>query len=99
LLSWRKDRLVTLALEEVKKAFPDARAAQLVHSLVIKEKRATLSSSPKLQQFRLPATTRWKNFFLAGDWTDTGVPSTIESAVTSGFRAAKLVGEYLERLE
>jgi squalene-associated FAD-dependent desaturase len=95
MLSWQKDRLVTLALEGVKKAFPEARRAKLVHSLVIKEKRATLSSSPRFQRCRLPATTQWKNFFLAGDWTETGLPSTIESAVTSGFKAARLGQEYL----
>jgi len=96
MLSWEKDELVTLAIEEVRKAFPEARAAKLVHSLVIKEKRATLSSSPRVQQCRLPAKTHWKNFFLAGDWTDTGLPSTIESAVTSGFTAATLARQYLE---
>lgn len=96
LLSWEKDELVTLAIEEVTKAFPKARAAKLVHSLVIKEKRATLSSSPRVQECRLPATTHWKNLFLAGDWTDTGLPSTIESAVTSGFSAARLAREFLD---
>jgi squalene-associated FAD-dependent desaturase len=96
LLDWEKDRLVSLAIEELKRAFPSARSAKLLHSLVIKEKRATLSSSPVMNQYRLPAETRWRNFFLAGDWTDTGLPSTIESAVTSGFKAARLVGDCLE---
>jgi squalene-associated FAD-dependent desaturase len=95
MLNWQKDKLVTLASEEIRRAFPEARRAKLVHSLVIREKRATLSSLPRLQQFRMPATTQWKNFFLAGDWTDTGLPSTIESAVTSGFAAARLADEYL----
>ena len=95
LLAWEKDKLVSLAIEEVKRLFPAARSARLVHSLVIKEKRATLSSSPKMRRYRLPAETQWKNFFLAGDWTDTGLPSTIESAVTSGFKAARLAREHL----
>ncbi len=98
LLVWDKDRLVSLALEEVKRLFPAARSAKLMHSLVVKEKRATLSSSPEMKRYRLPAETQWKNLFLAGDWTDTGLPSTIESAVTSGFKAARLVGEYLDRV-
>ena len=95
LLSWEKDELVALAFEEVRRLFPPARSANLMHSLVIKEKRATLSSSPEMQRLRVPAETQWKNFFLAGDWTDTGLPSTIESAVSSGFKAARLAGERL----
>ena len=96
MLTWEKDRLVSLAIGEVERLFPATRSAKLVHSLVIKEKRATLSSSPEMERYRLPAETQWKNFFLAGDWTDTGLPSTIESAVTSGFKAARLAGEYLD---
>jgi squalene-associated FAD-dependent desaturase len=94
-VSWQKDELVRLALDELAKPFPAVRSAQLLHSLVIKEKRATLSSSPAMLRFRLPPNTPWENFFLAGDWVDTGLPSTIESAVTSGFNAARLADEYL----
>jgi squalene-associated FAD-dependent desaturase len=95
LLSWKNESLVALAVDEVAKAYPEARSAKLVHSLVIKEKRATMSSSPRMEGYRLPAKTQWQNLFLAGDWIDTGLPSTIESAVTSGFNAARLAREYL----
>ena len=97
MLAWEKEQLVRLALDEVGKVYPQASIAELVHSVVVKEKRATLSSSPAMQRYRLPARTSWENFFLAGDWTDTGLPATIESAVKSGFTAAGLAHEYLGR--
>ena len=97
MLSWEKERLVKLALDEVGKVYTEARTAKLLHSVVVKEKRATLSSSPAMQRYRLPARTSWENFFLAGDWTDTGLPATIESAVKSGFTAARLAHEYFVR--
>jgi squalene-associated FAD-dependent desaturase len=95
LLSWKSESLVELAVDEVSRAYPEARSARVVHSLVIREKRATMSSSPRMERYRLSARTQWQNLFLAGDWTDTGLPSTIESAVTSGFNASRLAREYL----
>ncbi len=58
---------------------------------LIKEKRATFAQTPAMLARRAPARTAWRNLFLAGDWTDTGYPATIESAVRSGNRAADLV--------
>jgi predicted NAD/FAD-dependent oxidoreductase len=59
---------------------------------VIKERRATFAQTPAALARRPPARTRWQNLLLAGDWTDTGAPATIESAVRSGRAAAKLIG-------
>jgi len=59
---------------------------------VIKERRATFAQTPAALARRPPARTRWKNLLLAGDWTATGYPATIESAVRSGRAAAGLVG-------
>ncbi len=59
---------------------------------VIKERRATFAQTPAALARRLPARTRWPNLFLAGDWTDTGYPATIESAVRSGRAVARIVG-------
>jgi squalene-associated FAD-dependent desaturase len=59
---------------------------------VIKERRATFAQTPAALARRLPTRTRWPNLFLAGDWTDTGYPATIESAVRSGRAAARAVG-------
>ena len=57
---------------------------------VLKEKRATFAQTPEALARRAPARTVWQNLFLAGDWTDTGYPATIESAVRSGRTAADL---------
>ncbi len=58
---------------------------------VIKERRATFAQTPAALAHRAPARTAWRNLVLAGDWTDTGYPATIESAVRSGHKAADLV--------
>ncbi len=57
---------------------------------IIKEKRATFAATPAQDALRPGAETRWRNLFLAGDWTQTGLPATIEGAVRSGVRAAGL---------
>jgi len=56
---------------------------------IVKERRATFLASPEQLQRRPAATTRWPNLFLAGDYTDTGLPATIEGAIASGITAAR----------
>jgi uncharacterized protein with NAD-binding domain and iron-sulfur cluster len=58
---------------------------------VIKERRATFAALPEEDARRPGARTRWRNLVLAGDWTATGLPATIEGAVRSGNRAADMV--------
>jgi hydroxysqualene dehydroxylase len=58
---------------------------------IVRERRATFAATPEENAKRPGAETPWKNLFLAGDWTDTGLPATIESAIRSGDRAAELV--------
>jgi hypothetical protein len=58
---------------------------------IVKEKRATFSATPEQDAKRPPARTRWRNLFLAGDWTATGLPATIEGALRSGETAARTV--------
>ncbi|HMK89202.1 MAG TPA: hydroxysqualene dehydroxylase HpnE [Methylocystis sp.] len=58
---------------------------------VVKEKRATFAATPAQERLRPGPRTRWRNLLLAGDWTATGLPATIEGAIRSGFRAAALV--------
>jgi len=60
---------------------------------VVKERRATFSQTPSAIALRLPTRTALENLFLAGDWTDTGLPATIESAVRSGHNAAAAIVE------
>lgn len=57
---------------------------------IVKERRATFAATPGQNALRPKAQTRWKNLLLAGDWTDTGLPATIEGAIRSGEAAAKL---------
>jgi len=58
---------------------------------IVRERRATFEATPEQNALRPDAVTGWKNLFLAGDWTDTGLPATIEGSVRSGNRAADLV--------
>jgi hydroxysqualene dehydroxylase len=58
-------------------------------SRIVKERRATFVASPEQLRRRPAATTRWRNLLLAGDYTDTGLPATIEGAIGSGFAAAR----------
>jgi predicted NAD/FAD-dependent oxidoreductase len=58
---------------------------------IVKEKRATFAQTPESLDLRPGAPTFYRNLFLAGDWTDTGLPATIEGAVRSGLRAAEAV--------
>jgi len=58
---------------------------------IVRERRATFAATPRENAKRPAARTRWSNLFLAGDWTMTGLPATIEGAIRSGNRAADLV--------
>ncbi|HEY7665771.1 MAG TPA: hydroxysqualene dehydroxylase HpnE [Xanthobacteraceae bacterium] len=59
---------------------------------IVRERRATFAATPGENAKRPPARTVWKNLVLAGDWTRTGLPATIEGAIRSGHRAADLIG-------
>ncbi len=62
---------------------------------IVKEKRATFAATPEQDARRPGAGTRWRNLFLAGDWTGTGLPATIEGALRSGETAAALAARHL----
>lgn len=81
------EELMEVALREIRDALPGARAAQLRRATVVRERRATFSLAPGLPP-RPGTATPVRRLFLAGDWIDTGLPATIESAVVSGHRAA-----------
>jgi len=58
---------------------------------IVRERRATFAATPAQDRRRPGASTAWRNLFLAGDWTNTGLPATIEGAIRSGHRAAELL--------
>jgi zeta-carotene desaturase len=84
-----KEELLAIALRDLSEMLPAVRKAKLLHSLVIKERFATFSPSPEAEPLRPPARTPVPGLFLAGDWTATGLPATIEGAVQSGYTAAR----------
>ena len=95
------DRLVDMPREELAQAiWRDVRKAAGVDGelppplppwQIVRERRATFEATPEQNALRPGAMTAAKNLFLAGDWTDTGLPATIEGSVRSGDRAADLV--------
>ncbi len=89
LIDKTKQEIVDLVLAEVREFFPEARGANLVKSTVIKELNATYSPRPGIDLYRPKSVTVWPGVFLAGDWTATGWPATMEGAVRSGYLAAE----------
>jgi squalene-associated FAD-dependent desaturase len=89
LVSRANGDLIAGAHQELLEALPSARAARLSRATVVREPRATFSLAPG-QPSRPDTVTPIKGLLLAGDWIDTGLPATIESAVQSGHRAADL---------
>ena len=89
-----KEELVRIAVEDIRSAYP-VLSERPWHSVVIREKSATYSSSPATESMRPSTMTPLANVFLAGDWTATGYPATIEGAVLSAERAVECVRKYL----
>ena len=93
-LSMTREEILSGALNELQLFFPEVKRAKLVKSGVLKEARATFSVVPGLDRFRPPQATEWPGMYLAGDWTATDWPSTMEGAVRSGRLAAgALIGD------
>jgi zeta-carotene desaturase len=84
-----RQEIVDLAVSELREFFPKARDANLLKSTVIKEIHATYSPRPGIEMDRPRPETVWPRVFLAGDWTATGWPATMEGAVRSGYLAAQ----------
>ncbi len=89
LVPMERAEVVELALAELREFFPAAAGAVLERAHVVKELRATYSARPGTERLRPPAATAIPNLFLAGDWTRTGWPATMEGAVRSGYLAAE----------
>ena len=89
LIEKSRSEIIDLVLAEVREFFPAARQATLTKSTVIKEVHAVYSPRPGIDAYRPPQTTVWPRVFLAGDWTATAWPATMEGAVRSGYLAAE----------
>jgi zeta-carotene desaturase len=78
-------------LQEIKLCFPSVKDATLLHWKVIKEKHATFLATPETENKRHSTYTDIEGLFIAGDWTDTKLPATLEGAAISGYHAANAV--------
>lgn len=87
--------LVELAMGELRQRCPAAADAAVLHSKATREMAATFLWSKETDKLRPPCETPYPNVFLAGDWTNTGLPATLEGACLSGHRAAEKVRAYL----
>jgi zeta-carotene desaturase len=90
------DELSRRALDELATALPQLSSARVRHVAVVRERRATFSLAPTMPP-RPDTVTPIDGFLLAGDWIDTGLPATIESAVLSGHRAAQAAAQRMRR--
>jgi hydroxysqualene dehydroxylase len=88
LVDMDRDALIALIWKDVATALNIT--APMPEWQIVKERRATFAATPEQAAKRAPAKTQWSNLFLAGDWTATGLPATIEGAVRSGHKAAEL---------
>ncbi len=86
-----RQEIVDECIAEVRRILPAARQARVVKSTVIKEAAATFSPSPGCDRWRPSAVSPIRHLFLAGDWTATGWPATMEGAVRSGYLAAEAI--------
>ncbi|MGB8889744.1 MAG: hydroxysqualene dehydroxylase HpnE [Candidatus Korobacteraceae bacterium] len=86
-----RGEIIDLAVRELAEFFPVVRDAKLTKATVIKEIHASFSPSPGSDAFRPSHTTPWPRLLLAGDWTATGWPATMEGAVRSGYGAAEVL--------
>jgi len=91
LIDQSREQIIETAVRELREFFPEAEKATLERAHVVKEARATFSVTPGLEAVRPQATPAQENLYLAGDWTDSGWPATMEGAVRSGYRAAEAV--------
>jgi zeta-carotene desaturase len=91
LVPMERQAIIDLALRELALFFPAMQQARLLKAAVVKEVRATYSIVPGLDAFRPEAESGWPGLLLAGDWTATGWPSTMEGAARSGYLAAEAV--------
>lgn len=93
--SWSRERLVGVVAEDIARLQPALPRSRLLAARVIKERRGTFSPWPQSSSLRPESVSPWKNLFVAGDWTKTNLPATLESAAVSGELAVQKVLAFL----
>jgi zeta-carotene desaturase len=91
----QREDAIQLAISELAEFFPRVKEAKLEKAALVKEMRATFGVPPGMDGARPSSASPWPNCFLAGDWTATGWPSTMESAARSGHLAAEALCQSL----
>jgi uncharacterized protein with NAD-binding domain and iron-sulfur cluster len=86
-----RKEIIEMAVGDLRLYFPRVREAKLVKAHVVKEQRATFAAAPDTESLRPGAECEVPNLYLAGDWTRTNWPATMEGAVRSGYIAAEAV--------
>lgn len=85
------EELAAMAWDDVRSHLPAARSAKLTRSMVVRERTATFSATVETEPLRPGRRSPYENLLLAGDWTERGLPATIETAVRSGHRCAEII--------
>ena len=90
-----RKEIIEIAVGDLRLYFPRVREANLVKAHVVKEQRATFAAAPETEKLRPGAATEFTNIYIAGDWTRTNWPATMEGAVRSGYIAAEALSQSL----
>lgn len=93
LVEMGRQEIIDLALRELAEFFPMVKSTTVLKATVVKEIHATYSALPGADSYRPSTHSPWPRIFLAGDWTATGWPATMEGAVRSGYQAAQALAE------
>lgn len=91
IMSEKSSDIAQTAFEEIKELFPEMKDAKMLKWRVVKEKNATFLQTPENEKLRPNIATKYDNFYICGDWVNTGLPATIESAAMSGVMAGVAV--------
>ena len=91
LITLGNEELTALVEEDVRAALPAAAGAKVTRSMVVRERSATFAATVATEPLRPGHLTPYANFLLAGDWTERGMPATIETAVRTGHRCAEIL--------
>jgi zeta-carotene desaturase len=87
------EEIIEIAVGDLRLYFPRVREANLVKAHVVKEQRATFAAAPETESLRPGPASKIANLYIAGDWTRTNWPATMEGAVRSGYIAAEALSQ------